>query len=390
MSIISFDWFFVASQQQQHRQRQRQQQERFLASVIRRIHCILIIIGILLVAMMMISKTTSCSSLISVSVSSSSTRRVARLFEEATKVATTTSTTSPQRPYRSPKMCCSILSFSTFSNPPPNDDENNVLLLDPLIVCGPSGVGKGTIIERFMHSKNNYNNNSTGGGGGGSTCTRTLSQQFGFCVSHTTRRPRPGEVDGVHYHFVDVMEMERLLQPQQQQQAFFLESARVHGNYYGTSWQALRAVQEQGMKCLLDIDVQGVQRIKAIQQQQQKQSLQQQSWTSQANDNVMMTTTMMMRLAPKYIFIAPPGLEILQERLTARNTETEESLRQRLANAAAEVAYGTERTMTTEASQNGGGSGNGSSNNFDAVIVNNDLDQAVYDFEEAIRRLYDL
>ena len=66
-------------------------------------------------------------------------------------------------------------------------------MLDPLVVCGPSGVGKGSIITKFM--------NELGGG-----------SLFGFTVSHTTRNPRPGEIHGIHYHFVDmdIMEEEKL------------------------------------------------------------------------------------------------------------------------------------------------------------------------------------
>ena len=206
--------------------------------------------------------------------------------------------------------------FSTSVETPREDP-----VLDPLIVCGPSGVGKGTIIDKFMQE--------LGG-----------SHQFGFTVSHTTRKPREGEVNGVHYHFCDMEEMK-----QQIQKGAFLEFAEVHGNLYGTSLQSLRDVQDQGKRCLLDIDVEGVRSIKKIASE--------------------------MLLEPKYLFIAPPSLETLKERLVGRGTETPESLAKRTANAKAEVEYGTLQ-------------------NFDAIVVNNDLDLACKEFSEAVRKMYDL
>ena len=192
-------------------------------------------------------------------------------------------------------------------------------VLDPLVVCGPSGVGKGTIIQEFMNKH---------------------EDRFGFSVSHTTRNPRPGEVNGVHYHFVSLPEFEAL-----SKEDYFLETAHVHGNSYGTSWEALRSVQAEGKKVLLDIDVQGVQRLRSVSQSSQE-------------------------LHAKFIFIAPPSLATLQERLVARNTETPETLQRRLANAAAEVEYGQ------------------CEGNFDTIIVNDDLEVAVCDFETAVQRLY--
>lgn len=184
-------------------------------------------------------------------------------------------------------------------------------------------VGKGTIIERFMKEH------------GG-------QDQFAFSVSHTTRSPRPGEVHGQHYHFVSVPEMKALLANNS-----FLESAQVHGNYYGTSWMTLRTIQQQGKRCLLDIDVQGVQNIKQLQQQD-----------------------MASMFRPKYVFIAPPSMETLEERLLGRGTESAETLQRRVANAVKEVEYGTK------------------TGNFDAVIVNNNLDVAVQEFVQVVRDLY--
>lgn len=219
------------------------------------------------------------------------------------------------------------------------------MVLDPLVVCGPSGVGKGTIIQRFQQE------------------FPDLAQHFGFTVSHTTRNPRPGEVNGVHYHFVSHEEMHALIQADA-----FLESASVHSNIYGTSFSALRDVQRSGKKCLLDIDVQGVQRLK----------LNQDAWTNNNNKNKINASSSSssspssFTLQPKYLFIAPPSLETLQDRLRARNTETPEALQTRLAAAAAEVTYG--RTA----------------GNFDAIVVNDDLESAVRDFGAAVKDLYAL
>lgn len=202
-----------------------------------------------------------------------------------------------------------------------NTNNNNNAVIEPLVVCGPSGVGKGTIINKYMEE--------LGG-----------SDLFGFSVSHTTRDPRPGEENGVHYHFTSLEAMKREIDA-----GLFLEHAKVHGNYYGTSWQTLRDSQLQGKRCLLDIDVQGVKHLKSY------------------CDDVP-------TFQPKYIFVAPPSLDSLLKRLEGRGTETAESLARRTANAKAEVEYG--RTP----------------GNFDGIVVNDDLDQACRDFQQAVESLY--
>lgn len=206
--------------------------------------------------------------------------------------------------------------------------------LKPLVVCGPSGVGKGTIIEKYMKEY------------GG-------SEKFGFTVSHTTRKPRPGEVDGIHYHFTDVPSIRAAIQSNK-----FLEYAEVHGNWYGTSIASLSFVQDKEDKLpILDIDAQGVRNIKEWQKNQD---------VSENGPELDLP-----KLEAKFIFISPPSLDILKERLTARGTETPESLEKRTKNAVAEVTYGSEE------------------GNFDAVIVNDDLDQACADFSRAIDELYE-
>jgi guanylate kinase len=203
----------------------------------------------------------------------------------------------------------------------PVTTSNSTSVLYPLIVCGPSGVGKGTIIAKFMQEM------------GG-------DRDFGFTVSHTTRKPREGEIHGVHYHFVKMEEMR-----EQINQGKFIEHAEVHGNLYGTSWASLHDVQNQGKLSLLDIDVQGVKRIKTLESP---------------------------LLKSKYLFISPPSFQVLQERLIGRGTESAESLERRTKNAREEVDYGAEP------------------GNFDAIVVNESLDKAVEDFAAAVKELYNL
>jgi len=174
--------------------------------------------------------------------------------------------------------------------------------LRPIVMCGPSGVGKGTLINRLMAD---------------------FPGKFGFSVSHTTRAPRPGETDGVHYNFVEKAAMEADIADGK-----FLEHAHVHENIYGTSLAAVEAVATKGQVCVLDIDVQGAEIVKKS------------------------------TLDALFVFIAPPSMEELEKRLRGRGTEKEESIQKRLANAAGEMA----KTEVTGF--------------FHLVIINDDLDRA--------------
>ena len=107
--------------------------------------------------------------------------------------------------------------------------------------------------------------------------------EFGFSVSHTSRGPRPGEVDGVHYHFSERAAMQKMIDAGE-----FLEHADVHGNLYGTTFKAVTHVSDQGRVCVLDIDIQGVRSVK-------RSSLQ-----------------------PHYLFVNAPSFEQLEKRLRGR------------------------------------------------------------------------
>eukprot|EP00892_Ulva_mutabilis_P002089 jgi/Ulvmu1/11881/UM081_0039.1 len=185
-------------------------------------------------------------------------------------------------------------------------------LLRPVVVIGPSGVGKGTLIGRLMEQHRD---------------------RFGFTVSHTTRAPREGEEDGVHYHFVTREAMERDIAAGR-----FLEHAEVHGNLYGTSTAAVHAVAAAGNCAILDIDVQGARQVRA----------------GPHGGHALL------------LFVAPPSLDELERRLRGRGTETEERVQRRLANAVAEMAASEEPGFV------------------DAVIVNDDLDAAYSRLEAAI------
>ena len=98
-----------------------------------------------------------------------------------------------------------VVIIAIMTNPTPRNPES----LRPVVFCGPSGVGKGTLIEMLMK--------------------RFPENQFGFSVSHTTRAPREGEKDGVHYHFTTVDAIKKEIE-----EGKFIEYAEVHGKYYGT------------------------------------------------------------------------------------------------------------------------------------------------------------
>ncbi|WP_028584634.1 guanylate kinase [Desulfogranum mediterraneum] len=168
------------------------------------------------------------------------------------------------------------------------------------VLSAPSGCGKTTIVRQVM---------------------ATLPG-LAFSVSHTTRTPRAGEEDGVHYHFVEAAEFLRIrdLEP-----SGFLEWAEVHDNCYGTSKAEVERIQSGGNDVILDIDVQGAAQV-------------------------------MEQATPVTVFIAPPSLSELERRLRQRGTEDEATIQLRLENAGEEMEH---------------------AGLYDYLIVNDDLAEAV-------------
>ena len=177
----------------------------------------------------------------------------------------------------------------------------------PVVVCGPSGVGKGTLINMLLEE---------------------FGDKVDFSVSHTTRKPRPGEVDGKHYHFTSKYDMEKMIENGE-----FVEYARVHGNLYGTSKSAVNAVASEGKVCVLDIDVQGT--VFALFSSIPKGV----QFCSLFYINCIGAKSVYKAALDAYfLFIMPPSMEELERRLRGRGTESEEAIQKRLVNAKGELA----------------------------------------------------
>jgi len=169
------------------------------------------------------------------------------------------------------------------------------------ILSAPSGAGKSSLISALLKQES--------------------SRPMEVSVSHTTRAPRPGEVDGQHYHFVAKEKFEQLIE----QKAFY-EWAEVFGNYYGTSEAAIDAQLEKGIDVFLDIDWQGAQQVR------------------------------MRKPEVTTVFICPPSTEVLEQRLRSRGQDSEETIKSRMSQAKAECSHYQE---------------------FDYIIVNDDFDTAL-------------
>ncbi|HXH03342.1 MAG TPA: guanylate kinase [Candidatus Competibacteraceae bacterium] len=167
------------------------------------------------------------------------------------------------------------------------------------IVAAPSGAGKTSLVRHLVE------------------CTPAVE----VSVSHTTRAPRPNEQDGVHYHFVDLPTFERLIA-----EGVFLEYARVFDHYYGTSCHTVEARLAQGVDVILEIDWQGARQVR--QRMPGCQS----------------------------IFILPPSLEILRERLVKRGEDSPAVIERRMRDAVSELSHYAE---------------------FDYLVVNDDFEHAL-------------
>jgi guanylate kinase len=169
------------------------------------------------------------------------------------------------------------------------------------VFSAPSGAGKSSLASALIESE----------------------PSLATSVSHTTRAPRPGEEDGVHYHFVDQDTFHKMVENDE-----FLEHATVFDNSYGTSQQAVQSLLDEDKNVILDIDWQGARAIK------------------QKIDNV------------KTVFILPPSREELEKRLQGRNQDSDEVIARRMRDAVSEMQHYDE---------------------FDYVVVNDDFDLALAD-----------
>ena len=167
------------------------------------------------------------------------------------------------------------------------------------VICGPSGVGKGPGVARLLAS----------------------DPRLYFSVSATTRPPRQGEVDGVHYHFLSREQFQRWID-----EDAFLEHAEFVGNYYGTPKKYVDAAMAQGRDVLLDIEIQGAEQV----HRQRPEAVR--------------------------IYVAPPSWAELERRLIGRGTEDMEKVRRRLERGKQEFA---------------------AASSFDYFVINDTVDNAV-------------
>lgn len=177
-----------------------------------------------------------------------------------------------------------------------------------VLYTGSSGVGKGTLMERLLDA----------------------DKSIRLSVSNTTRKPRKGEIDGVHYNFVTEKEFEDLINKDG-----YLEYARYCENYYGTPKKQVDDLLDQGYNVFLEIEVQGG-----------------------------------LQIMEKYpdilsIFILPPSMESLERRLRRRGTEDEETIQKRLEAAKEEMQY---------------------KNKYKYNVVNGDLDVAVNEILDILHK----
>ena len=175
-----------------------------------------------------------------------------------------------------------------------------------LVISGPSGVGKGTVLHDLMNTQKN----------------------LVYSVSVTTRKNRPGEIEGVSYFFKSHEEFEKMIEEDK-----FLEYAKVHDNYYGTPKDFVEEKINEGKIVILEIDVQGALNVK------------------KNIDNGV------------YIFLAPPSLSELKNRIVNRGTETESDINLRMSNAKKELSY---------------------IKNYDYLVVNDHLNSAITSVNEII------
>ena len=166
-----------------------------------------------------------------------------------------------------------------------------------LVLSSPSGAGKTTLSKKIQESDNS----------------------FKVSVSHTTRKARPNEVDGIDYHFVSKEEFQKLIN----EKAFY-EYAKIFNNYYGTSKSSIKKITEKGHNVLFDIDWQGAEQLDKYKE-----------------------------LNLLKIFILPPSLKELENRLVSRNQDDKDAIKRRLSAYSIDVTH---------------------SKNYDHVIINDKVE----------------
>lgn len=167
-----------------------------------------------------------------------------------------------------------------------------------LVICAPSGAGKTTLVKRLLQE----------------------FPQIGYSLSCTTRPPRPGEQDGVDYIFLDRTDFER-----RRKEGYFAEWAEVHGNFYGSPLPPTLDMLSQGKDVLFEIDVQGAAQLR------------------------------MTLPDALYIFVMPPSMRVLEQRLRGRGSDDDDTIRRRMDNAGQELRE---------------------AHWFDVWVINDDLDTA--------------
>ncbi|PIS10354.1 MAG: guanylate kinase [Bdellovibrio sp. CG10_big_fil_rev_8_21_14_0_10_47_8] len=182
-----------------------------------------------------------------------------------------------------------------------------------ILISAPSGGGKTTLMQKLV---NEY------------------PLDFQFSVSTTTRAPRAGEINGKDYHFSTMEKFQEMVEKNQ-----FVEWAQVHNNFYGTSKKTVQDILNSGKSAVLLVDIQGAENIR---QQLPGQTLS--------------------------LFIVPPSMQILEQRLRARGTDSEQVIQNRLKNAREELKH---------------------QSKFDGVIVNDQLEQAYQDLKKTLHQISD-
>ncbi len=179
-----------------------------------------------------------------------------------------------------------------------------------IVICAPSGTGKSTLLNRL----------------------KLDHPELEWSVSCTTRPKRNGETDGIDYHFIDKVDFEAQIKDD-----MFIEWAKVHSNYYGTSKKFVDEGLKLGKKMLFDLDVQGADAMKKL-----------------YGD------------LAQIIFIEPPSVEELEKRLRSRGTDADHVIMERVANARKEILR---------------------KHDYDHIVLNDDVDLAYGRLEKVVKRI---